>query len=307
PNRNEEHQPNHPARPLGAITWDGRTPSPHVTSSSVPADSYGHSYGSPRHSLDGRPSFSGISRQDSSTEPPRMFTPSNFASQMDSAAPGYGNFPNYATQPDHQQQQPQQPTQPPQWGDPGFVPRNAGQGGFITPNASFVPAAAALLAGSRGPSFDMGYGGSGAIESSGAPPAAHVHSGYSGQHGAAQSSGSVAVANHGYGSADSGAGAGNTNGDDDEDMFGFSKGKKQVSAASAQSAQTTQGAPQVSAEATRSSVPSARASTDAKGEKTAGKGDGEGDDKGSSGVFGMFKSLWGGRKNQANLGEESHF
>ncbi|KAI7825561.1 hypothetical protein BX661DRAFT_39703 [Kickxella alabastrina] len=121
-----------------------------------------------------------------------------------------------------------------------FCARNAGQGGFITPNTSFVPAAAALLAGSRGPSFDMGYGGSGAIESSGAPPAAHVHSGYSGQHGAAQSSGSVAVANHGYGSADSGAGAGNTNGDDDEDMFGFSKGKKQVSAASAQSAQTTQ-------------------------------------------------------------------
>ncbi|KAJ1890498.1 hypothetical protein LPJ66_007441 [Kickxella alabastrina] len=309
PNCDAEHQPNHPARPLGAVTWNGRTPSPHVTSSSVLADSYAHSYGSPRQSLDGRPSFSGISRQDSSTEPPRMFTPSNFASQTDYAAPGYANFANYATQPDHHQQQqpPQQPPHPPQWGDPGFVSRNAGQGGFITPNASFVPAAAAPLAGSRGPSFDMGYGGSGAIESSSAPPAAHVHSGYSGQYWAAQSGGSVAVANHSYGSADPGAGAGNTNGDDDEDMFGFSKGKKQVPAASAQPAQTTQGAPRVSTEAARSSAPSARASTDAKDEKAAGKGDGEGDDKASSGVFGMFKSLWGGRKNQANLGEESHF
>ncbi|KAJ2005116.1 hypothetical protein H4R26_002127 [Coemansia thaxteri] len=62
-----------------------------------------------------------------------------------------------------------------------------------------------------------------------------------------------------------------------------------------------------SADAARSTTPSTRQSADGKGEKAVGKDDAQANDKGGSGVLGMIKSLWGGRKNQANLGEESHF
>ncbi|KAJ2779046.1 hypothetical protein GGI15_004002 [Coemansia interrupta] len=86
-----------PARPLGAVAWDGRTPSPHALAASVSAagstDGYLASYSSPRQSMDGRPSISSIHR-DSNPEPPRMFTPSNFGLQNEpkpaSVQPGQG-------------------------------------------------------------------------------------------------------------------------------------------------------------------------------------------------------------------------
>ncbi|KAJ2385892.1 hypothetical protein GGI05_004553, partial [Coemansia sp. RSA 2603] len=81
-----------PPRPLGAVTWDGRTPSPHTLAASVSAagstDGYLASYSSPRQSMDGRPSISSIHR-DSNPEPPRMFTPSNFGLQNEPAVPEF--------------------------------------------------------------------------------------------------------------------------------------------------------------------------------------------------------------------------
>ncbi|KAJ2134261.1 hypothetical protein IW139_004984, partial [Coemansia sp. RSA 353] len=46
-------------------------------------------------------------------------------------------------------------------------------------------------------------------------------------------------------------------------------------------------------------------STDTRDPKA--KADSQPDGKEGSGVIGMLKSFWGGRKNQANLGEESNF
>ncbi|KAJ2719700.1 hypothetical protein GGI07_005056 [Coemansia sp. Benny D115] len=275
PHDDYDPQSGRPPRPLGAVTWDGRTPSPHISAvTAVDAntgsgDMFVPGYSSPRQSLDGRPSFSGVHRN-SNPEPPRMFTPSNLASQPDSNASG---FTSYATPPAQQQQQQQYPV-PPQWGDPGAGARGVGQGGFTTPGASFVPATTASIAASRGPSFDMGYHGSGAIENTSSAPV-----------------------DRGNSSGANNAGNAAADDDDEEDMFGFSK-KLPAAASSAQ------GPPRASTEAPRSSAPSARPSTDTKDGKGEDKGQGE---EKAGGVFGIFKSLWGVRKNQANLGEESQF
>ncbi|KAJ1950661.1 hypothetical protein FBU59_000572 [Linderina macrospora] len=105
------------------------------------------------------------------------------------------------------------------------------------------------------------------------------------------------------GGAPSPATGGAVNDDDDEDMFGFSKkpAKKPDTAAPRHSIDTRSSAPPASRPSTDSAVASsaaARKSTDAKPDAEA---------KDGSGVLGLFKSLWGGRKNQANLGDDSGF
>ncbi|KAJ2380235.1 hypothetical protein H4S02_006782 [Coemansia sp. RSA 2611] len=91
--------------------------------------------------------------------------------------------------------------------------------------------------------------------------------------------------------------------DDEEDMFGFSR--KQPSA------KPGQGSARPSTDAARgtttAAAASSRPSVDASDEKASGRGDAQTDAKGGNGVLGILKSFWGGRKNQANLGEESHF
>ncbi|KAJ2846216.1 hypothetical protein J3B02_004467, partial [Coemansia erecta] len=229
-----------PPRPLGAVTWDGRvTPSPHtvaasVASSNPAADAYlPTSYGSPRQSLDGRPSMSSVHR-DSNPEPPRMFTPSNLSSMTDSGAPS----------------------------------GNGSQSGFATPAASFVPAAAALSSVIGAPSVGLGRangGGSGFAENTLSPAMPPSFSGYAGHLSVAQSASSTvpdAGNASGYAVAsDSGTGYGAANGgnniqdDDEEDMFGFSKKKPA-------SARPSQDPSRPSAEVSRSAAPSARASTE---------------------------------------------
>ncbi|KAJ2320892.1 hypothetical protein IWW52_001082 [Coemansia sp. RSA 2704] len=85
--------------------------------------------------------------------------------------------------------------------------------------------------------------------------------------------------------------------DDDEDMFGFERKKTPM--------QPRPGSARPSADAARSTPASARPSSD--GRDTRARSNSQSDSKEASGVFGMLKSIWGGRKNQANLGEESHF
>ncbi|KAJ2221466.1 hypothetical protein IWW45_008864, partial [Coemansia sp. RSA 485] len=283
----------YPPRPLGAVTWDGRmTPSPHgvaasIASSNPAGDAYLPSYGSPRQSLDGRPSLSSIHR-DSNPEPPRMFTPSNLSSVGDSATPASMLYPNQHYQQPQQPQQPQQQQQP-RWGDPAMLSGNTSQSGFATPAASFVPSATALSSASQ---FGIPQGGNSAV------PNADNAGGYGSANGFGSSYPTASVSGAADGSSNN-----NHNGnadDDDEDMFGFSKKKPA-------SARPSQDPSRPSADASRGAVSSARPSTEAKDAKTSGKADEQQDDKGGSGVFGLFKSLWGGRKNQANLGEESNF
>ncbi|KAJ2702944.1 hypothetical protein H4R19_005332 [Coemansia spiralis] len=82
--------------------------------------------------------------------------------------------------------------------------------------------------------------------------------------------------------------------DGDEDMFGFKKSRPAQPLARA------------STDAPRGKTPSARQSTDTKDGGVA-RSEAQAGDKESSGVLGMLKSFWGGRKNQANLGDESQF
>ncbi|KAJ1819896.1 hypothetical protein LPJ75_001070 [Coemansia sp. RSA 2598] len=295
-----------PPRPLGAVTWDGRvTPSPHPVAASMSmssnpaADAYLPSYGSPRQSLDGRPSMSSVHR-DSNPEPPRMFTPSNLSAAADSGTLASMMYPSY-------QQQPQQ--QPPRWGDPDVPSREGTQSGFATPAASFVPSATALSSAMGAPGAGVASGG-GIADNTMMPAIPPSFSGYAGQPGMSQGGGSAAPNADGAVGYGTGTGTGyNMNngssnngnvGDDEEDMFGFSKKRPA-------STRPSQNPSRPSAEVSRSAAASARPSTEANNTKSSGKTDEQQDDKGGSGVFGLFKSLWGGRKNQANLGEESHF
>ncbi|KAJ2765774.1 hypothetical protein IWQ57_004648, partial [Coemansia nantahalensis] len=78
------------------------------------------------------------------------------------------------------------------------------------------------------------------------------------------------------------------------DMFGFKKSRPAPPSARA------------STDVPRSNAPSARQSTDVR-DTGGAKPEDQAGDKESSGVLGMLKSFWGGRKNQANLGQESQF
>ncbi|KAJ2751950.1 hypothetical protein H4S06_004033 [Coemansia sp. BCRC 34490] len=85
-------------------------------------------------------------------------------------------------------------------------------------------------------------------------------------------------------------------------MFGFSK----KTAVQAPASRSTRQSMDTSRKSLSASVqPSAGDS--AQDEKTGTKTDSETEDKAGSGVMGMLKSLWGGRKSQANLGEQSNF
>ncbi|KAJ1822583.1 hypothetical protein LPJ60_001976, partial [Coemansia sp. RSA 2675] len=244
-----------PSRPLGAASWEGRTPSPRTLASHVTngySEAYVPAFGSPRQSLDGRPS--GLGTRDGSfsgrgSVPPRMFTPSNNALPADQIARDSSQL---ATQ----------PTSQPQWGDPRSGSYGAHQSEYGAPRASFGDNPRTSVS-------SMGYGGE-AANSNAAPPA---HPG-------------PAIAD-----------------DDEEDMFGFSR--KQPSA------KPGQGSARPSTDAARgtttAAAASSRPSVDASDEKASGRGDAQTDAKGGNGVLGILKSFWGGRKNQANLGEESHF
>ncbi|KAJ2448161.1 hypothetical protein EV183_005574, partial [Coemansia sp. RSA 2336] len=84
---------------------------------------------------------------------------------------------------------------------------------------------------------------------------------------------------------------------DDEDMFGFTRKKTPATPAP--------GSARHSTDISHSKPASARPSLDNK--DAAAKSSTPSDGKEASGVLGILKSFWGGRKNQANLGEESHF
>ncbi|KAJ2493011.1 hypothetical protein IWW37_001015 [Coemansia sp. RSA 2050] len=241
-----------PSRPLGAVSWEGRTPSPRILATHVTngySEAYVPAFGSPRQSLDGRPS--GMGTRDGSVSgrgsvPPRMFTPSSNPLSVDQIA--RDSFQLAA-----------QPTSQPQWGDPRSGPYSTHQSEHADPRASFGD-------NSRVSTSSMGYGGGEAVGSNAALPA---------------QSGPAIVD------------------DDEEDMFGFSR--KQPST------KPGQGSARPSADAVRGTAAPSRPSADASDKKAPGRGDAQADAKGSNGVLGILKSFWGGRKNQANLGEESHF
>ncbi|KAJ2212267.1 hypothetical protein EV179_004818 [Coemansia sp. RSA 487] len=258
-----QQQPHSPPRPLGATSWGRRTPSPHLATASAAGstfeqtrstDAYIPSYGSPRQSMDGRPSNDEMSIHGmGGAEPPHMYTPSNSTSYADNMVASGAN-----------QQFAQHMTQP-QWGDPANFGNNInGHGQFIDPAAVF---GATDLHSVANPISGM---------ASSMPPVA---------------SGQVAqAATLEY--KDEG---------EDEDIFGFSKRS---------TAQTpVPGSVRQSMDMSRKSLSSStRNPTDTKDDKAnTEKKDGESDDKAGSGVIGMLKNLWGGRKNQANLGEESNF
>ncbi|KAJ1869471.1 hypothetical protein LPJ55_005331 [Coemansia sp. RSA 990] len=89
----------------------------------------------------------------------------------------------------------------------------------------------------------------------------------------------------------------NTGVNDDEDIFGFTRKKTPATPAP--------GSARHSTDMSHSKPASARPSIDNK--DAAAKSSTPSDGKEAGGVLGILKSFWGGRKNQANLGEESHF
>ncbi|KAJ2553673.1 hypothetical protein EV175_002860 [Coemansia sp. RSA 1933] len=259
--------PHSPPRPLGAVSWGGRTPSPRLATTAATAgstfeqvgfaDAYIPSYSSPRQSMDGRPSNSEFGIQDMGVaEPPRMFTPSNIVS---SYADGVSmSVPS--------QQFVEQTAQPPQWGIP-----ESGSGGSIGSHSQFIDPAAVFGAG-------------------GNPVGNHISGMTLSMQPAAPGPAAAATAVE-------------DNSGDEEDMFGFSKRPPP-------SQTPASGSARQSVDISRKSLSSSSAQTPADtkdGKDNAGKKDSETDDKAGSGVIGMLKSLWGGRKNQANLGEESNF
>ncbi|KAJ2003035.1 hypothetical protein GGI04_003113 [Coemansia thaxteri] len=244
-----------PPRPLGAVGWNGRTPSPRVFAATITnghgeaaktSEAYSPAFGSPRQSLDGRPSGLAFRDGGGGSEPPRMYTPINNASAMDQMVYGFSQLTT-------------QPASQPQWGDPGNMAYSAHQGEHASSRTSFGDS---LRVSDARTSFSTEAPAS--VSAQSAPPA--------------QAAGD----------------------DGEEDMFGFSRRQPAAKPVHEMSARP-------SADAARSTTPSTRQSADGKGEKAVGKDDAQANDKGGSGVLGMIKSLWGGRKNQANLGEESHF
>ncbi|KAJ2847930.1 hypothetical protein IWW36_003595 [Coemansia brasiliensis] len=89
----------------------------------------------------------------------------------------------------------------------------------------------------------------------------------------------------------------NTGVNGDEDMFGFTRKKTPATPAS--------GSARHSTDISHSKPASSRQSID--GKDAAAKSSAQSDSKEAGGVLGILKSFWGSRKNQANLGEESHF
>ncbi|KAJ2539484.1 hypothetical protein GGH12_004749 [Coemansia sp. RSA 1822] len=164
------------------------------------------------------------------------------------------------------------PTPPPapQWGDPGSMAVSAAQGDFIVPGMAFGDPAMNSL--SLGPGFSA-PGGAPAPDyasAQGYAPSLSVPP--------PQPVPDVSL-------------------NDEEDMFGFSR-KKTPAPPSSSSVRP-------SFDTSHSKPASARQSTDARDPKV--KADSQPDGKEGSGVMGILKSFWGGRKNQANLGEESNF
>ncbi|KAJ1958315.1 hypothetical protein GGI12_004766, partial [Dipsacomyces acuminosporus] len=204
---------------------------------------------------------------DGYVDSPSMFSPVNPASQADQSVP---NFVQDQSQP--------KPVSQPQWGDPGHD-ASSGQGAFITP----------------GLPYDLNAASSYSSAALAPQPVADL----------------AAPAPVPQTSVDD---------DDEEDMFGFSKKKKTPS-------QPAQDPSRPGVDAARSSAPPARPSADGGAAKerssTDGKGGAKDDGNNSSssggakddgnnssssgGMFGILKNFWGGRKNQANLGEESKF
>ncbi|KAJ2613019.1 hypothetical protein EV177_002716 [Coemansia sp. RSA 1804] len=281
-------QPHSPPRPHGTSSWGGRTPSPHLASvaagggstsiprnsfeQSRPADAFVPLYGSPRQSMDGRSNNSGYTMQGmGGAEPPRMFTPSNASLYADNAIS------------DMSQSQIQQPAQP-QWGDPanfgsGFGVRNQ----FIDPASTFGTVSDSLA----NPISGMAASYAATSNFVSEAPSMEPGPGQLAPSGTTMGPGQAAILG---------------DNDDEEDMFGFSK-KTAVQAPASRSTRQSMDASRKSLSA--SVQPSAGDS--AQDEKTGTKTDSETEDKAGSGVMGMLKSLWGGRKSQANLGEQSNF
>ncbi|KAJ2254654.1 hypothetical protein GGH98_002261, partial [Coemansia sp. RSA 454] len=164
------------------------------------------------------------------------------------------------------------PTPPPapQWGDPGSMAVSAAQGDFIVPGMAFGDPAMNNL--SLGPGFSAPGG-------TPAPDYASVQ-GYAPSLSVPPPQPVPDVSLN-----------------DEEDMFGFSRKKTPAPPSS--------GSVRPSFDTSHSKPASTRQSTDTRDPKA--KADSQPDGKEGSGVIGMLKSFWGGRKNQANLGEESNF
>ncbi|KAJ2157022.1 hypothetical protein GGF46_004784 [Coemansia sp. RSA 552] len=156
----------------------------------------------------------------------------------------------------------------PQWGDPGGVAQDAAQDGFIVPGMALGASAPGFI---PEPVHSNGNTSSAPYQPSPQQAPAGGHD-------------SNAQGRNGDGYADG-----------EEDIFGFSKRVKTPVA-------SAPGTTRPSVDAAWNKPASARPSTDMRA-----RSDSQGGDKEASGVLGMIKSFWGGRKNQANLGEESQF
>ncbi|KAI9502221.1 Sec23-binding domain of Sec16-domain-containing protein [Coemansia spiralis] len=287
----QQHEPSkaiNTPRPLGAASLDGRTPSPYLLAAGVPRssleqtgglDAYIPAYSSPRQSMDGRP-VNGMYGAQSGQEPelPRMFTPSNMSSYGEQIPYGSSQQAIQSTQ------QLVQPPAHPQWSDPENpnMYGTSDQSEFITP--------ASALGNTVGLPVNPSVSGM-----TGAYTSSNVAAGYAYQ-GYATTSAAPDVQ-----STSRAETYVNNDDNDEEDMFGFSR-KIPVAQQPAQPGSTRQ-----SMDAVRKSTSSVRKSTDVKDDKNATKSDADSEEKSAAGVFGILKSIWGGRKNQANLGEESHF
>ncbi|KAJ2782450.1 hypothetical protein H4R18_002256 [Coemansia javaensis] len=285
PSRTDPRHTAGPPQPLGAAAWGGTSSSPHPQVPHLPnggssgsmephaasyAPSYAPSYASPRQSLDARPGTADLYRDNSM--PPRMFTPAAFSASTGDPAPNGSAQPQWGDPT-------MQTSAHPGWGDPTMQSSAQPQWGDPTIQSSAQPqwgdpgSAANGTEGQDGfivPGMAFAPSATGSTPGFGTPvPPQPVAS-------------SAAPAAPAPGAGD----------DDEEDMFGFKKST---------SAQSARPSARPSGDGPPSKAPSARQSTDAQGGSRAE------DKESGGGMLGMLKSFWGGRKTQANLGEESQF